>query len=85
MYIYFTSKVKSILLTFSMKKEERKTPDVAIIPPKNAVFRNPNRSTSTPEIGDNTNVEPTNSDPTKDAFVSELLSSSRSYIFFKAT
>ena len=72
-------------LTWSIKKDERNTPIVAIRPPINAVLRIPNRSTRTPEIGDRTKVDPTNNDPTKDAFVSEFSSPFESYVFFKAT
>ena len=68
-----------IKLTLSTEKDERNTPVVAINPPINAVFRIPKRSTNTPETGDKTNVDPTNSDPMKEAFVSELSLFSRSY------
>ena len=55
------------------------TPAVAIKPPINAVFLIPKRSTKTPETGDSTKVDPTKSDPIKDAFVSEFSLFSRSY------
>ena len=61
------------------------TPAVAIKPPINAVFLIPKRSTKTPETGDSTKVDPTKSDPIKDAFVSEFSLFSRSYWCLKAT
>ena len=45
-------------LTLSIVKEERNAPNVAINPPKNAVFRIPSLSTKTPDIGDIKNVVP---------------------------
>ena len=66
-------------------KEERNAPNVAINPPKNAVFRIPNLSTKTPEMGDNKNVVPINSDPSRDDIVSDVLNPAFSYLSFITT
>ena len=72
-------------LTLSIVKEERNAPNVAINPPKNAVFRIPNLSTKTPEMGDNKNVVPINSDPSRDDIVSDVLNPAFSYLSFRTT
>ena len=72
-------------LTLSIVKEERNAPNVAINPPKNAVFRIPSLSTKTPEIGDIKNVVPINSDPSNDDIVSDVLNPAFSYLSFITT
>ena len=68
-----------------MVKDDRKAPNVAISPPKKAVFLIPRRSTSTPETGDIRKVVPINKDPKRDAIVSDLSKPSFSYLVLRAT
>ena len=65
--------INYVQLTLSMAKEERNAPNVAINPPKKAVFRIPRRSTKTPDIGDIRKVVPISKDPSRDDMVSEVL------------
>lgn len=74
-----------IVLTLSIVNEERNAPNVASNPPRNAVFRIPNRSTKTPDIGDIKNVVPINKDPRREDIVSEVVKPAFSYLFLSTT
>ena len=68
-----------------MQKDDKKTPNVAINPPKKAVLRIPNLSASIPDTGESANVAPICIDPTRDAFVAASGSFCLWYISTKAS